>query len=186
VPEELVSFRDYCASQIDRLGGAFPDFRFYKPGAVEELANWLEARANGDRARASQLITEATEFADIPSIADLNAIWYRLFPAQTREPNPNCPHCGGSGWEVITRGGAEGVIACPNKCPVPEWDPMKSIKFRGTAQERERLRRENAEFAAELARDLAGSLIPRKVPIATEADIEAIKTEQEKRRMQSA
>lgn len=95
------NFRDFCTQMIERLGGAFPDMRFYKAGAIEELVNWLEAKASGSEERAAQLVTIAGEMEEIPSIADLNRLWTRLYITPNAKPiaSPDCLHCAGTGWE---------------------------------------------------------------------------------------
>ena len=102
-------FHDFCIEQIDRLGGAFPDFRFYKPAAVDELVAWLESKAAGDKQNAMVFITEVTQFENLPRIADLNALWGRLHaPPQRPVASAVCPFCTGTGWEdregVLKRG----------------------------------------------------------------------------------
>jgi hypothetical protein len=109
---QVEEFRAFCTSQIERLGGAFPEFRFYREGSIEELTNWLEAKADGDCNRAMTLVTEACGFEELPSIATLNAVWERLFPKPVRYASCDCEHCGGSGWEIVRRGNAEGANRC--------------------------------------------------------------------------
>lgn len=183
MPEQ--TFRDYCTYQIERLGGAFPDFRFYKSGAFEELVNWLDARAAGNRGRASALITEATELSQLPSIADLSVIWLRLFPPPPpREASPDCPHCNGSGWVIVTRNNCDGADRCACGVP-PVADPSKPARVppRLSLAEIEQLREENHRFAAQLTREMSGKTEkPKPVALPTEADIERIKAEQEAHR----
>lgn len=178
------TFRDYCAYQIERLGGAFPEFRFYKSGAIEELVNWLDAKASGNRERASALVTEATEFSQLPSLADLSTIWFRLFPPPAvREASPDCPHCSGAGWIIVTRNGCDGADRCTCGAP-PAADPTKPAKAppRLSLAEIEQLRDENHRFAAQLAREMSGKVSkPAAPPDVTEADIAAIKAVQESR-----
>jgi hypothetical protein len=109
---QFESFREYCVVQIERLGGAFPDFRFYKAGAVEELVNWLESKAAGDKAKATGLITEVCEFENLPKIADLNAVWRRLFPPVESSERLRCQICNGTGWEEVAVNGYTGVRRC--------------------------------------------------------------------------
>lgn len=118
------TFREFCEDQIQRLPGAFPDMRFYQPGAIKELVNWLEAKAGGNEERAAAVITEVTEFESIPSIAQLNQVWDRMFPQQEKRVNHECEHCNGTGWESVTaldRFGAvvSGARRCRSGCGVP-------------------------------------------------------------------
>lgn len=97
-------FHDFCEAQIERLGGAFPDFRFTKSGALQELAAWLEDHAKGDRSRATAFITSVTEFANMPTIAELNKLWYQMWPnvdTVKREAREKCQRCGGTGWITV-------------------------------------------------------------------------------------
>lgn len=93
-------WHNFCVDQIDRLGGAFPDFRFYKVGAVDELVAWLETKAAGDKQNAMTFITEVTEFENLPRIADLNALWRRLNP-KPEEVRKDCARCQGSGFVTV-------------------------------------------------------------------------------------
>ncbi len=94
-------FHDFCESQIERLGGAFPDFRFMRQGAVQELVAWLEGRAAGDRSRATTFVTSLTEFSAMPTMADMSRLWARMFPSAESIADQSCQYCRGSGWEEI-------------------------------------------------------------------------------------
>lgn len=101
-------FHALCEAQIERLGGAFPEFRFTKPGAVQELVAWLEDRAKGDEKQTIGFITSVTELSVMPTIADLNKIWHRLYGIAGLEKHVasrDCQACNGTGWEEI-----EGVV----------------------------------------------------------------------------
>lgn len=147
--EKQPEFRDYCADQIERLGGAFPEMRFYKRGAIEELVNWIEAKAAGDEAKAAGVITEACELSEIPKIADLNAIWTRLYVAPGIViASPDCQYCSGSGFEIIERRGIEAARKC--RCGGTAPGGLMG----STPANRESLQRENSKFAAELAQEM--------------------------------
>jgi hypothetical protein len=105
-------FRDFCQEQIERLGGAFPEYRFIREGGVSELVNWLEAKAEGSEERAENFITEICEFEEMPGIATMNAVWLRLFPPPVKHAPLECEHCQGTGWEIVRRGDVEGVKRC--------------------------------------------------------------------------
>lgn len=121
---KVQTFREFCEDQIQRLPGAFPDMRFYQSGAMGELVNWLEAKSAGNEERAIAVITEVTEFETIPSIAQLNQVWDRIFPRESRPANFGCQDCNGTGWETLTaldRFGTvvEGARRCRSGCGVP-------------------------------------------------------------------
>ena len=118
-------FHDFCEAQIDRLGGAFPDFRFTKMGAIQELVVWLEDHAKGDKSRAVAFITSVTEFANMPTIAELNKHWYGMFPNKdtaAREAREECSRCNGTGWiEVAGPFGMSSAYPCSHQ-PESEAD----------------------------------------------------------------
>lgn len=101
-------FHDLCEAQIERLGATFPDIRFMKMGALQELSGWLESRAKGDEQQAIGFITSVTEMAAMPTIAEMNKLWHQMFNAPEEEKRiaaPSCEWCTGTGWEDI-----EGVV----------------------------------------------------------------------------
>lgn len=114
---EILNFHAFCLSQAERLIGAFPEMRFIPASGMNEIANWLEAKSAGDRAKAAALITEVTEFEQIPKISDMNAVWNRLFPPPERKADPHCEACSGTGFRFVERGGATGVARCT--CGLP-------------------------------------------------------------------
>lgn len=178
----MADFRTFCMYQIERLTGAFPDMRFYKAAALEELANWLEAKAKGDEHRAAELVTEVTEFAEIPSISAMNAVWARMFPPPIHEAKANCADCDGTGWVMVKCDGGEAAKRC--KCgPPPSSDPGRMRELpKLTQSEKTEMRRLNERFAAELSESIAPRL---RVPVAqsvTDADIQSIKAQQERNR----
>lgn len=116
---QIKTFREFCHDQIQRLPGAFPDMRFYQAGAMDELVNWLEAKAAGNEERAAAVITEVTEFENIPSIAQLNQVWDRLFPRESRPVNYSCERCSGTGFEIVEGTYGSGARRCRSGCGVP-------------------------------------------------------------------
>ena len=105
-------FRQFCQAQIERLGGAFPNFQFLREDGVRELVDWLEAKSAGDVGTAMSFVTEICDFEERPSIATMNAVWLRMFPPVVKFAPPDCEHCAGTGWEVVQRGNVEGVKRC--------------------------------------------------------------------------
>lgn len=178
---ESEEFRAFCADQTGRLS-KFKAFGFLETPAKRDYRRWLERKCQ-TRERVSRVMDAADLRDEMPTIATLNRIFTELYPAALSEPNLDCPRCSGTGWEIIRRGGAEGTIRCPAGCVVPEFDPSRTLKSPAGAQD---LRRENSAFAAELARDLAGSLIPKPIHAATSEEIESIKLEQERNRREVA
>jgi hypothetical protein len=113
-------FRNFCADQLERLGGAFPKFGLYSSATKTELVSWMESKAHGNRERVVALITEVSEFDNLPTLADLNRIWLRMFPVSFRQPNRDCGECHGFGFKItLRRFDISGASRCPNACPVP-------------------------------------------------------------------
>lgn len=181
-PEE---FREFCAEQAQRLG-QFRQFEFMPAAAQKDYRKWLQRKCATPE-QAERLMDAATELDQMPTLADLGRLLADLVPpAKKSAPNAVCKRCGGTGWEIIARGGAEGAIRCPEGCVGPEHDASTTVAFSGSGAEHKRLRAENSAFAAELARDLAGSLVPPKLRAPCEAEllaeIEQVKAEQELKR----
>ncbi len=125
-------FHDLCEAQIERLTGAFPDFRYTKLGGVQELVTWLEDHAKGDRSRANEFITSVTEMPQMPTIAQLNALWYQMWPNKdtaAREAREECSRCGGSGYiEVAGPFGMGSAYPCSHQ-PETDADRRMGLKI---------------------------------------------------------
>jgi hypothetical protein len=68
---------DDTGSQLARLG-VFRDFRFLEPLALAEYRKWLQRKCSTPE-QAERIIDAAIELPDLPSIADLNELYRRLF-----------------------------------------------------------------------------------------------------------
>lgn len=126
-------FHDYCEQQIERLGAAFPDVRFMRVGALQELTTWLEEHAKGDKSRAAQFITSVTEFANMPTIAQLNTLWYQMWPNKdtiAREAREVCQRCHGTGF--ISVDGPFGLSAAYPCTHAPETEADRRMGLRLT------------------------------------------------------
>lgn len=117
----------FCQDQIERMGGAFPDFRFYKQGAVDELVSWLETKAKGDKQDAMVFVTELTEFENLPKLAEMNALWKRLFPTPS-EARRECSRCDGTGYVQVD--GPFGLSAAYPCTHQPETDADRRMGVR--------------------------------------------------------
>lgn len=76
--ETDLTFRKFCAGQVDRLG-FFEPFRFLNSAALKEYRKFFEAKTR-DTAKVEAVIDEAVKFEHMPTIADLRTIWTGLFP----------------------------------------------------------------------------------------------------------
>lgn len=120
-----MKFHEFVFGQVDRLA-AVPDFRMSEAGR-NELSDWLLEVSGGNlkheypnpatwvknhdgARRIKTVIDECVEFSTPPGLFDIKTVWHRLYPP----PNAhgNCPHCGGSGWVIVERGGVEGAKKC--------------------------------------------------------------------------
>jgi hypothetical protein len=121
------NFHDFCKDQIERLG-SFPDFRFYKQSAIDELTAWLEEHAAGSKANATVFITEVTQWENLPKISDLNSLWRQMFP-KPEDVRRDCERCGGSGWiEVQGKFGLSAAYQCHHG-PVSDADRRMGVRL---------------------------------------------------------
>ena len=135
-------WHNFCVDQIDRMGGAFPDFRFYKQPAIDELVAWLETKANGDKQAAMTFVTEVTEFENLPKISDLNALWRRLNP-KPEEVRKDCHRCQGSGFvQVEGPYGLSSAYPCTHQ---PETESDRRMGLRMTPTQAKRYMDESTE-----------------------------------------
>ena len=107
----MIDFDQFALDQVERLG-CVSDFRMSEAGRAE-IASWLVDRSNGDDAGKSRIravIDECVEFASAPGLADIKAVWYRLYPAESA--HQKCGACGGTGYVIVERNGMEGAVKC--------------------------------------------------------------------------
>ncbi|MCU1328406.1 MAG: hypothetical protein JWN34_3776 [Bryobacterales bacterium] len=112
MPKET-TFRQFCADQVQRFS-IFRRFDFLETTGQKELRNWLERRGQDSptiRQQIAQTIDAATGLSELPTLADLNRIWNELNPP-IATVSADCQHCGGTGFEIIQRGGYEGAKRC--------------------------------------------------------------------------
>jgi hypothetical protein len=123
-----MKFSEFVNEQVARLE-AIPGFQMGDAGR-KELALWLmdTAEHTAEHVDMSQrpaarwiaqcpaaqrikaVIDECVEFTTPPGLADIKAVWYRLYPpVSTHE---KCGECGGTGWKIVKRGDAEGAVRC--------------------------------------------------------------------------
>jgi hypothetical protein len=109
----MTTFRAFCVQQVQRLS-VFPRFDFLGETGQREIRNWLERRGPDSptlRQQLTQLIDTATGLSELPTLADLTRIWVEHNPP-VATVSPDCPHCSGTGFEIIRRGDAEGAKRC--------------------------------------------------------------------------
>jgi hypothetical protein len=120
-----MKFSEFVNQQVDRLD-AVPHFCMSDTGR-KELAGWLMGvgrpwDASMDVAVAKWIvehpgaakikacIDECVEFPTPPSLSDIKAVWYRLYPPACA--HEKCEACGGTGWKIVNRNGVEGAARC--------------------------------------------------------------------------
>lgn len=123
--ESEVTLRGFCVAQVKRLA-VFKRFDFLEASGRKEIRNWLELKAKrGDtyefRKAVNVLMDAAVMLEELPTLAELSRIWIEQQPAPM-VASGNCPHCAGSGFEIVKRGEHEGAKRC--RCGgVPVADP---------------------------------------------------------------
>lgn len=104
-----------CLDLIDQLGALGPeDYRFLPAGTVRAYVGWLVARCRENADIAAAFIQASLEhFEKFPSLAELRHFWDSLHPkAGPPVATLDCPHCRGTGYEVIERAGISGARPC--------------------------------------------------------------------------
>jgi hypothetical protein len=117
--ETKETLREFCAAQVQRLS-LFRRFDFLEVTGRKEIRNWLESK--GERRPAiTALMDAAVLLEELPTLAELTRIWIEQQPAPMVAKG-DCPHCAGSGFEIVKRGELEGAKRC--RCGgVPVADP---------------------------------------------------------------
>lgn len=150
-------WHDFCNSQIERLGGAFPDFRFYKQPAIDELVAWLEDKAQGNKQNAMVFITEVTQFSDLPRIAELNNLWRQMYPAPD-DVRKGCERCDGVGWIQVDGPFGLGAAYPCHHGPVTDADRRMGLKIPPAMQARYMREQREASPRAEVWQGTGGKV----------------------------
>lgn len=138
-----MTFKRFVADQTARLS-AFEAFARMpedgKKGFVELLFEKAsEPSPRRDRSeidwysdepgrRVCTVIRECLEFENVPSLADIRAVWNRLYPA-ARQVSPDCTRCAGSGWVTIAGPfGTSAAYPCTHQ-PESEADRRMGVRI---------------------------------------------------------
>lgn len=127
-----MKFVDFVNEQVSRLE-AVPGFQMGDAGR-KELAAWFIEKCGDGGASSSPnarcnrtgsaewlredqsarnikaVIDECVEFATAPGLADVKAVWYRIYPPISS--HARCGACNGTGYVIVEKGGVEGAAKC--------------------------------------------------------------------------
>lgn len=125
-----MKFNEFVNDQVSRLE-AVPGFQMGDAGRKELAAWFTEVASGGTRhawkdftrhsaagflqdseacRRIKTVIDECVEFTTSPGLADVKAVWYRMYPPQAS--HASCSSCNGTGYVIVERGGIEGAAKC--------------------------------------------------------------------------
>ncbi len=120
-----MTFRKFVIEQVARLT-AFESFARLPEDGKREFVNVLTDKAGEPRGRdrsaldwldeipaqrVRAVVNECLEFEAMPTLADMRAVWLRLFPPLSKL-SKDCPDCAGTGWKIVERNGIEGAARC--------------------------------------------------------------------------
>lgn len=179
---EVSPLRVHVVGQLKRLE-IFRDYRLMDDDPRKEYRNWLERRSAGNVARVTELIDWAVMLEELPTLAAMESQWRAMFPPEPvgSECDPGCPDCGGSSWRTVIREGISGAEKCSCGARPASEPAMKAYWER----EKRRIAKYEADALAKWRDDMARDLRRDRRELAeppTEAEIEAIKSAQERNR----
>ncbi len=138
-----MNFKRFVGEQVERLC-AFEAFARLPEGGKKEFVNALfdkagEQKPQRDRSafdwrdsipanQVVSVINECLDFVNSPSLADVRAVWNRLFPP-VAELRKDCDRCEGTGW-VIVEGpfGTSAAHPCTHQ-PETEQDRRMGVRI---------------------------------------------------------